>query len=166
MRIDLSFWTCPTDADDFLAVGINTVAMSFRDSIGQILLDVGYTGDNLLQYRVGGSALWQTTAISLGTSGWSEITLTLNTYTNSISLAARAYSDLNTALDPTVTVLTDELFGFDTANVTEIQWSATDVDGFKNFFDDFDFNLTAVPEPGSAVLVLFAGMFGIRRRRS
>jgi len=165
MRIDLSFWTCPTDADDLLAVGVNTVAMSFRDSIGQILIDVGYTGDNLLQYRVGGASTWQTTAISLGTSGWSEITLTLNTYSNSLNLAARAYSDLNTTLDPTTIVLTDELFGFDTANVTEIQWSATDVDGFKNFFDDFNFTLTAVPEPGSAVLLLLAGLFGMRRRR-
>ena len=166
MRIDLSFWTCPTDADDGIAIGANTVAMSFRDSIGQILIDVGYTGDNLLQYRVGGAATWQTTSISLGTQGWSEITMSLNTYANSISLSARGYDDNNSILNTSTTVLTDELFGFDTANVTEIQWSATDVDGFKNFFDDFNFNLTAVPEPGSAVLVLLAGLVGMRRRRS
>ena len=165
MRIEMSFWTCPTDADDLIASGMNTVAMSFRDSIGQILLDVGYTGDNLLQYRVGGSAVWQTTGISLGTMGWSEIQITVDTHANSLSLAARAYSDLNTALEPTVTVLTDEAIGFNTDNLTEIQWTATDVDGFKNFFDDFNFTLTAVPEPGSAVLVLLAGLFGMRRRR-
>lgn len=166
MRIDLSFWTCPTDADDGIAIGANTVAMSFRDSIGQILIDVGYTGDNLLQYRVGGAATWQTTSISLGTQGWSEITLSLNTFANSVSLSARGFDDNNSILNTSTTVLTDELFGFDTANVTEIQWSATDVDGFKNFFDDFNFNLTAVPEPGSAVLVLLAGLVGMRRRRS
>jgi hypothetical protein len=165
MRIDLSFWTCPTDADDDIAMGVNTVAMSFRDSIGQILIDVGYTGDNLLQYRVGGAATWQTTGITLGTQGWSEITLSLNTYANSVSLSARGFDDTNLILNSSTTVLTDEQLGFDVANVTEIQWSATDVDGFKNFFDDFDFNLTAVPEPGSAVLVLLAGLFGLRRRR-
>jgi hypothetical protein len=165
MRIELSFWTCPTDADDLIAAGDNTVAMSFKDSIGQILLDVGYTGDNLLQYRIGGAATWQTTAISLGTQGWSEILVTLDTHANSISLAARAFSDINTALEPTTTVLIDESLSFNTDNVTEIEWFAADVDGFKNFFDDFNFNLTAVPEPGSAVLLLLAGLFGIRRRR-
>jgi hypothetical protein len=92
--------------------------------------------------------------------------MSLNTYANSISLSARGYDDNNSILNTSTTVLTDELFGFDTANVTEIQWSATDVDGFKNFFDDFNFNLTAVPEPGSAVLVLLAGLVGMRRRRS
>jgi hypothetical protein len=56
MRIDLSFWTCPTDADDGIAIGANTVAMSFRDSIGQILIDVGYTGDNLLLISRGWSS--------------------------------------------------------------------------------------------------------------
>ena len=165
MRIDLSFWTCPTDADDLMAVGLNTVGVSFRDSIGQILVDVGYTGDNYLQYRLGGSAVWQTTGINLGTQGWSEVQLTLNTYTNSISLAARAFSDLNTTLEAPVTLVSDQAIGFDTANVTEIVWSATDVDGFKNFFDDFEFNLVAVPEPGSGLLIMLACLVWLHRRR-
>lgn len=165
MLIEASFWTCPTDADDAIAIGINTVAMSFRDSMGQILVDIGYTGDNLLQYRLAGSPIWQTTALSLGVSGWSQINLTLNTYTNSISLAARAYSDLNTSLGANTTVITDESLGFNTENVTGIEWTATDVDGFKNFFDDFNFTLTAVPEPGSLVLLGLAGLWGMRRKR-
>lgn len=165
MLIEASFWTCPTDADDVIAVGMNTVAVSFRDSMGQILVDIGYTGDNLLQYRLAGSSIWQTTALSLGVSGWSQINLALNTHTNSISLAARAYSDLNTSLGANTTVITDESLGFNTENVTDIEWTATDVDGFKNFFDDFDFTLTAVPEPGSLLLVLLAAIVGMRRRR-
>jgi len=166
MRIDLTFWTCPTDADD-LVTGVNTVAMSFRDSIGQVLVDVGYTGDNLLQYRIGGSLVWQTTAITLGTLGWSEISVVINTGANDISLAARAFSDINTTLDPSVNVVTNQSLGFDTDNVTDIEFSAADVDGFKNFFDDFDFNtsLAPVPEPGSAVMLLIAGACMMKRRR-
>jgi hypothetical protein len=139
--------------------------MSFKNTLGQTLVELGYTGDNLLQYRVGGSAVWQTTAISLGTQGWSEVQLTIDTYENSISLAARAYSDTNSTLDPSVVLLTDESIGFDTADLTEMELAAMDVDGFKNFFDDFNFNLLAVPEPGSALLVLLAGCFAMRRRR-
>ncbi|MES2598107.1 MAG: PEP-CTERM sorting domain-containing protein [Verrucomicrobiota bacterium] len=166
MRIEASFWTCPTDADDDLAIGINTVALSFRDSMGQILVDVGYTGDNFLQYRVGGASTWQVTALNLGATGWSQISLVLDTHSNSVSLAARAYSDLTGTLGADTTVLTNELLGFNTDNVTEIQWTATDVDGFKNFFDDFDFTLmSVVPEPGSLLLVLLAGLVGMRRRR-
>ncbi len=166
MRIDLTFWTCPTDADD-LVVGMNTVAMSFLDSIGQVLVDVGYTGDNLLQYRIGGSQVWQTTSISLGTLGWSEVSLSINTGANDISLAARAFSDTTAMLQSSVNVVTNQSLGFDTANVTDIEFSATDVDGFKNFFDDFDFNLSLapVPEPGSAAMLLIAGACMMKRRR-
>jgi hypothetical protein len=167
MRIELSYWTCPTDADDGMAIGVNTVAMSFKDSLGQTLVDVGYTGDNFLQYRVGGSSTWQTTSLALGTTGWSEVKLTIDTYSNSISLGARRFDDLNGMLIPfTTTLLTNQSLGFDTANVTEIEWTATDVDGFKNFFDDFAFNLTPVPEPSGALLVLLTTFFAMRRRRA
>jgi hypothetical protein len=166
MRIDLTFWTCPTDADD-LSVGMNTVAMSFRDSLGQTLVDVGYTGDNFLQYRIGGSAVWQTTAISLGTLGWSEITVSIDTAANDISLAARAFSDVNTTLQTSVNVITDEDLGFNADSLTDIEFSAADADGYKNFYDDFDFNLSLspVPEPGSAGMLLLAGACLLRRRR-
>jgi hypothetical protein len=164
MRIDLSFWTCPTNADDDM-IGINTVGMSFRDSLGQTLISVGYTGDNFLQYRVGSSLAWQTTGIEFGTQGWNEIQVSIDTHSNSISLIARAYSDLDTTLSPPMVVLLEESIGFNTDNVTEIEWTATDVDGFKNFFDDFDFNLTAVPEPSSALMLILAGFGFMRRQR-
>lgn len=164
MRIDLSFWTCPTDADDDM-IGINTVGMSFRDSLGQSLVSVGYTGDNFLQYRVGNDLVWQTTSILLGTQGWNEIQISIDTHSNSISLISRAYSDLDTTLGAQTVVMEDETIGFDTSNVTEIEWTATDVDGFKNFFDDFDFNLAVVPEPGSALMLMLAGFSLLRRQR-
>jgi hypothetical protein len=36
----------------------------------------------------------------------------------------------------------------------------------KNFFDDFNVTLAPVPEPGSAVMVLLAGLWMTRRRRA
>lgn len=165
MRIDMSFWTCPTDADD-ASMGVNTVGMSLKDSLGQSLISVGYTGDNFLQYRVGNSVAWQTTAIQLGTQGWNEVQVSIDTHSNLISLIARAYSDLDTTLGAETVITEDETIGFDTDNVTEIEWTATDVNGFKNFFDDFDFNLAVVPEPSSALMLMLAG-FGLllRQRR-
>jgi hypothetical protein len=165
MRIDMSFWTCPTDADD-ASIGVNTVGMSLKDSLGQSLITVGYTGDNFLQYRVGNSLAWQTTAIQLGTQGWNEVQVSIDTHSNLISLIARAYSDLDTTLGAETVITEDETIGFDTDNVTEIEWTATDVNGFKNFFDDFDFNLAVVPEPSSALMLMLAG-FGLllRQRR-
>lgn len=164
MRIDLSFWTCPTDADDDM-IGINTVGMSFKDSLGQTLVSVGYTGDNFLQYRVGSSLAWQTTGVLLGTQGWNEIQVSIDTHSNSISLIARAFSDLNSTMGPATVITADESIGFNTDNVTQIEWTATDVDGFKNFFDDFDFNLAVVPEPGSALMLMLAGFSLLRRQR-
>lgn len=169
MRIDLTFWTRPTDADDSMAVGINTVAMSFRDSIGQILVDIGYTGDNLLQYRLAGSALWQTTTLALGTTDWSEIHLTLDTGSSIVSLSARAFNDQSGILGTTTAVLTDEALGFNADSVTGIEWSAKDVEGFENYFDDFSFSLSAslapVPEPGTLLLVVLGALVMMRRRR-
>ncbi|GEP44889.1 hypothetical protein [Brevifollis gellanilyticus] len=166
MRIEASFWTCPTDADDDIAIGVNTVGLSFRDSMDQILVDIGYTGDNFLQYRIGGSSTWQVTALNLGATGWSQINLVLDTQANSVSLAARAYSDITGTLGTDTTVFTDQLLGFNTDNVTQIEWTATDVDGFKNFFDDFDFTLmSVVPEPGSLTFLVLAWLYSMRRKR-
>ncbi len=162
-KIDLVFWNCPSDYDDMVLT--NVLGMTFKDSLGQSLVEVGYTGDNFLQYRVGGAATWQMTALNLGSQGWSQIALTINTYTNSISLAAAAFNDLNSTLEPMTSVTTDEAIGFDTASLTDIQWDAVGTVGFKNFFDDFNFTVTPVPEPGSALMVVLAGLVAMRRRR-
>jgi hypothetical protein len=164
MRVDFSFWTCPTDADD-ASSGVNTVGMSIKDSLGQSLISVGYTGDNFLQYRVGSSLVWQTTTIQLGTQGWNELQMSIDTNGNTVSLSASAYNDASGILGSTVAITLGESIGFNTDNVTEIEWTATDVDGFKNFFDDFDFALAPVPEPGSAVMLMLAGLGLLRRQR-
>lgn len=166
-KIDLVFWTCPSDYDD--SVTSNVLGMTFKDSLGQSLLQVGYTGDNFLQYRVGNAASWQTTTITIGTQGWSQISLSFNTASNQVSLSAAGFNDVNSILEPMAAVITNELIGLDALNVTDIQWDAVGTVGFKNFFDDFNFSVTPVtpvPEPGGAVLVVLAGLWGMKRRRS
>ena len=37
---------------------------------------------------------------------------------------------------------------------------------YKNYFDDFSFNVAPVPEPGSALGVVLGSLIQIRRRRS
>jgi hypothetical protein len=167
--IDLSFWLCPSDWDD-PELG-NVLGLSFVDSNGQALLRVGYTGDNLLQYQLAGDSAWTTTAVSLGTLGWSEIQIELDTATDSVSLSARAWSDAGGSLGSQTDFLSAQALAVDADAVTTLQW---DVEGgvlnngavaYKNYFDDFDFVVTSVPEPAGALLVVLGGLMALRRRR-
>jgi hypothetical protein len=164
--VTTSFWNCPSQNDE--DVLSNVLGMTFKDSVGNSLVEIGYTGDNFLQYRIGTESNWQTTAVNLGAHGWSQITVTIDTYGNKVSLAAKAFNDLTSTLGSTTTVFTDEVLGFDTANVTDLEINAVAVPGAtsKNFFDDFNVTLAPVPEPGSAVMVLLAGLWMTRRRRA
>jgi hypothetical protein len=37
---------------------------------------------------------------------------------------------------------------------------------YKNYFDDFSFNVAPVPEPGSVLVVVLGSLMPIRRRKS
>ncbi len=167
--IDLSFWLCPSDWDD-PELG-NVLGLSFIDSNGQALLQIGYTGDNLLQYQLAGDSAWTTTGISLGTLGWSELSVVVDAASDAVSLAARAWSDAGGSLGAQTSVVSGQNLGIDADSLTTLQW---DVQGgvlnngavaYKNYFDDFDFTVTPVPEPSGAFLVLVSGLVAMRRRR-
>lgn len=163
-QIDISFWLCPSDYDDFYTD--NVLSMAFRDSLGQTLVELGYTGDNLLQYRVGNSSAWTTTAVTAGTQGWSMINLQLDTFSNTVSLSTAGFSDQSSILEPTVSLLSGESLGLSASDLTSLDWTAVGMVGFKNFFDDFSFSVAPVPEPGSCLMILLSGLaWGWRRRR-
>jgi hypothetical protein len=167
--VTLSFWICPADADD--TDPENVLGMTLRDSMGQSVFEVGYTGENILQYRMVGSSNWVNTGTVAGSTGWSEISLTLNAAADTISLSARGFDDGTSTLGAVDSILSSAALGLDAAALTELRW---DVQGgalnngalsFKNFFDDFNFSVAPVPEPGSALCVLCGLLFLFRRSR-
>lgn len=167
--MDVRFWSCPSGDDD--ADTGDMVGIAFKDSAGQILVEVGYTGDNRVQYRVGGATAWTTTAIHIGTTGWSEFSLNLDSQQNTVSLGVTAYDDAQFILGNETSLLNAMPLGFDALNLTDITWDLrggaldNDAFSFKHYFDDFDFALTAVPEPSAALLLMVSALLGWKRRR-
>jgi len=169
-RTTMSFWFCPTDSDDGFAD--NVFSLSLRDNTGQSLLEFGYTGDNVLQYRVGSSSLWQTTAVNVGTHGWSQAVMTVDAFTNTASFSAQAWDD-GTGILTSHDFISDVDLGINAGSLETLRWNTkggvldagAGAVAYKNTFDDFQFNPVAVPEPGGACLLMLGGLISLRRRR-
>lgn len=170
-EVSMSFWFCPTDFDD--TYGDNVFGLAVRDNLGQSLIEFGYTGDNRVQYRVGNSSLWQTTSHVAGASGWSNAIVEVNTLTNVTSFSLRAWNDGGSFLGTRTAILSDVAIGVEAGSLDTLRWSAKggvfDNDTLdraeKNTFDDFEFTVTPVPEPGSALLMAMGGLLALRRKR-
>lgn len=156
--IQMAFWLCPSDWDDDDTD--NILSLSLVDAANQTVFQVGYTGDNMLQYRVSGGS-WQTTAYRMGTAGWSEVIVILDPVNNTAGLVTSAYDDFSSTLGPQTYVLANQLLGLDAGALTGLQWDLrggtlnNGAASFKNYFDDFNFTLSpvVVPEPGSVLLL-------------
>jgi hypothetical protein len=157
-QIQMSFWVKPSDWDD-PDTG-NILGLSLLDAANQPVFEIGYTGDNFLQYRLTGGA-WQTTTYQMGSAGYSEITVLLDT----ASLDISAYNDNSSLLGGDSSVLSHQALGVISGALTGLQW---DVRGgsldngavsYIHSFDDFNFSVstvTPVPEPGSVLLLVLA----------
>jgi hypothetical protein len=167
--IQMSFWVNPTSWDD-PDTG-NIMGLTLRDAANQSLFEVGYTGDNLLQYRMAGGGAWQTTTEAFGSGGWSEITIQLDTLNNTAGLAVSAFNDSLGILGANDTVLSSQSLGVVAGAFTGLQWDlrggtlANGAISYINYFDDFNFTVLPVPEPGGALLVLLAAVVLMGRRR-
>lgn len=172
-QVTMSFWFCPADTDDTYAQ--NTLGLGVWDTQGQRLVEVGYRGDNMLQYRVGSSSLWQTTSVAVGSFGWSQFVISLDTTSDTVNVSALAWDDNTSTLGNSQTLLATTGIGLDSQALHKLRWSTeggvfdegTGDAAYKNFFDDFQFAVAVVPEPGSALLAGVAlALIGTRRRRS
>lgn len=155
--IQMAFWLCPSDWDD--TDTDNILSLSLRDAMGQTVFQVGYTGDNMLQYRLSGGT-WQTTTDRLGSAGWSELVVILDTVNNTAGIAVSAYDDNTSSLGPQAYVLANQSLGLDSDALTGLQWDLrggplnNGAASFKNYFDDFSFTASPVPVPEPGCLVL------------
>lgn len=170
MQIQMAFWLCPSDWDD--PDTDNIFGLSLRDAMGQTVFEVGYTGDNMLQYRLPGAGSWQTTAHRLGSLGWSELVVILDTANNTAGMVVMAYDDSTTTLGPETYVLANQALGLDSDALTGLQWDLrggtlnNGAASFKNYFDDFSFTVTPVlvPEPRSLPLIILGAVAMLRCR--
>lgn len=169
--IQMAFWLCPSDWDDDDLD--NIMSISLRDAMGQTVFQVGYTGDNMLQYQTPGGGAWVNTSHRMGTLGWSELLVILDTVNNTAGIAVRAFDDNTLTLGDQAYVLSNQPLGLTVDALTELQWDLrggslnNGAASFKNYFDDFSFNLSpvVVPEPGSALLACMAASMLILQRR-
>lgn len=170
--IQMAFWLCPSDWDDDDLD--NIMSISLRDAMGQTVFQVGYTGDNMLQYQTPGGGTWVTTSHRMGTLGWSELLVILDTVNNTAGIAVRAYDDNTLTLGDQAYVLSNQPLGLTVDALTGLQWDLrggtlnNGAASFKNYFDDFSFSLSpvVVPEPGSALLTCIAAGMLLQRRRN
>lgn len=169
LQVQMSFWVKPSDWDD-QDTG-NIFGLSLMDAANQPVFEVGYTGDNYLQYRLTGGA-WVTTTYQMGSMGWSEIIVTLNTLDNTASLGISAYNDSSSLLGGDSSVLSSQSLGLVSGAFTALQWDLrggtldNGAVSYINSFDDFNFEVAPVPEPGCVtLLILAAAMLHAPRRR-
>lgn len=171
-QIQMSFWVKPSDWDD-PDTG-NILGLSLLDAANQSVFEIGYTGDNRLEYRLSGGA-WQTTAYQMGSAGWSQITVMLDTAANTASLGISAYDDNSSLLGSSSSVLSNQSLGVISGAFTGLQWDLrggsldNGAVSYIHSFDDFNFavtTLTPVPEPGGVLLlILAAALLHAPRRR-
>ncbi len=168
--IAMTFWFCPADTDDTDAG--NLFGLTLRDSLGQSVFSVGYTGENVVQYRMTGSGgSWISSASQVGSQGWSEMSVVLNTQSDTVNVSVRAYDDLAATLGSSVSILTGQNLGVNADALTDLRWDLrggtldNGAVSYKNYFDDFSFNVAPVPEPGSALGVVLGTLILARRRR-
>lgn len=167
--IQMAFWLCPSDFDD--PDTENLMSISLVDAMNQTVFQVGYTGDNLLQYRIPGGA-WQTTSNQIGTTGWSQLVILLDPVNDTAGLLASSFDDNTSTLGAQTIVLSNKALGLDAGSLTGLQWDLrggplnNGAASFKNYFDDFSFTLSpvVVPEPGSALLLIISLMLHRRSR--
>lgn len=165
----MSFWLEPSAADN--SFQDNVFDLSLKDDSGLAFIEIGYSGDDFLQYRLLGESTWTNTQFQFGNGGWSELSLSIDSVTGSFSLSGQRFDDSTGTLDSAHDILSNAALGSQPGTLRSLSYQLQGgyLDGTSlnqaHYFDDFTFNPVAVPEPGSALLVALSVTGLLRRRR-
>ena len=141
------------------------VILSFTDSTGSVGLQWAYARDNSVEWRQGNSGPWTNSGIVSDPTNYDGVTVGLDLTAQTFKID---YYDISTATTTTIAPAGTAL-GNPMADLTHLGWFLTDNlysgVGGKNFFDDFSFTLTRVPEPATMSLLAIVGLGALVRRR-
>jgi hypothetical protein len=164
--VNAGFYFNPNPPDSIVdpnGVSPEKFIMSFADSSGSVGFQWAYARDNSVQWRAGNSGPWNNTSIISDDTNYDGVTVALNLSAQTFKID---YFDFSTSTTTTIAPAGTAL-GNPMTNLTHLGWSLTDNlftgVGGKNFFDDFSFSTTTVPEPGTLVL-LGMGVLGLTAR--
>jgi hypothetical protein len=168
--VTTSFRFCPNPSDPPNPGGLprDKFIMSFKDSGGNIGLQVGYAGDNSVYWRAGSSGAWNYPGIIADATNWDQFTVNIDLAADTFGIGYhQIVPNITSTLAPAGTPL-----GASMSDLTHLGWWLTDQVtggvGGKNFFDNFRFASSIVPEPSALLLIVIGGcgMCSVRRRAS
>jgi PEP-CTERM motif len=162
--VTTSFRFCPNPSDPIGAPPRDKFIMSFKDSGGNIGMQIGYAGDNSIYFRAGSSGPWTIPGITANASNWDQFSVSIDLGADTFGISYHQIApNITTMIAPSGTPL-----GTSMADLTHLGWRLTDQvlggTGGKNFFDNFQFGVPNVPEPATCFL-MSVGLVGILMRR-
>lgn len=162
----VGFWFCPGQVISPAGPGTNIFGLSFKDGVGTNGFGFGYNGQGQVQFDLGGAGLWSGSGVTVGANDWSYASIQIDTATDTVSMSITPWDDLSSSLGASVQVLSHQSMNTDMSELQTMNWRLN-AGMDKNFFDNFNMSVTAVPEPGSALLIMFAsiGLLSTHRRR-
>jgi hypothetical protein len=162
--IDWSIYVCPGNPGSVPTQ--DWFQWTFRDSDGDIGLELGYNSDRFVQYRDKPGDPWSVTTHQLNSSNWDRLNVVFNMLADTWSLTIGDRSG-NTFVD--TTIFTDRPFNMPLDNLATADWQLRPLgetpEANKNFFDGSGFSVTVIPEPSTIVLLSLGTSVLIRRLR-
>lgn len=159
--IDIDYWACPQTA--FFAVGQVTTT-EFFNAAGETVFALGTQGQGGLTSRPliewYDASGWHTTSIVGNNSSWDHVMLSFDLDNDTIN-----FSYFESLTGTTHYVITGAVADRPLSSLAGIRFTAV-ANTEKNSYDDFAISASAVPEPGSLLLMLGAlGSVLLHRRR-
>jgi hypothetical protein len=164
--VTTSFRFCPNPTDPVGTPPRDKFIMSFSDG-GNIGLQIGYAGDNIIYWRPGSSGAWNFPGIIANSTNWDQFPVSIDLGADTFGIN---YTPIATNITATVAPSGTPL-GVPMQDLTHLGWWLTDQvtggTGGKNFCDAFGFAVPNVPKPSSVLLLTMAACSAWlpRRRR-
>ncbi len=168
--VSTSFRFCPNPAQAAIpgTAARDKFIMSFRDSVGNTGVQIGYADDNEVYWRPGNAGSWNYTGIYANSTNWDQFTVDIDL----TGFGTFDISYLAIATNTTTQLALNQPLGASMQDLTHLRWWLNDQvvggTGGKNFFDAFSFRAHPVPEPSSIAILatsLVAGAVACRYRR-
>ncbi|MCX6857714.1 MAG: PEP-CTERM sorting domain-containing protein [Verrucomicrobia bacterium] len=135
----------------------NSFYWTFRDTNLNAGLELGWNDQNQIIYRLPSHSLWQVTSFTLDQFNYDQMNMSFNLASDTWSL-----SIFDQSAQSTISLVTDAALGASMSNLSAIDWRL-EYNQSKSYFDNSSFQV--IPEPGTGILLMAAGIIAVRRRQ-